>query len=259
DEDPEYKSGLGENVENYKPVLVILETRGTLYDLFLPLVLRQLVEEVGYLPPHLRPRREPRPDEDEDHMEASASSDDEMEYEDLRADDIEGDETVTGAPDPDAIEMKPVIEMSRDEFEGKPETIIFLDAATHLSKFTKSFNFALGIPDRFPNISVAAAFFTDREHITETLQKGVEEYMKDWALVFDLHPHLFDVVTSNLPISKKAWLMGRLQELERVRSEGGVGFLEYYSSDLIPWKLHVVEKPERGIISEVKSWFRRWH
>ncbi|MHA1246952.1 MAG: hypothetical protein ACTSPE_06465 [Candidatus Thorarchaeota archaeon] len=259
DEDPEYKSGLEEDVENYNPVLVILETRGTLYDLFLPLVLRRLVEGVGYLPPHLRPRREPRPDEDEDYMEASVSSDDKMEYEDLRADSLEEDEIVTDAPISDAVEMKPVIEMSSDEFEGKPETIIFLDAATHLSKFTRSFNFALGIPDRFPNISVAASFFTDREQITETLQKGVEEYMKDRALVFDLHPHLFDVVTSNLPISKKAWLMGRLQELERVRSEGGVGFLEYCSSDLTPWKLHVVKKPERGIISDVKSWFRRWH
>jgi len=48
DDSLDFKSGLVEAVASFKPVLIILETRGTLYDLFLPLVLQHLVEEIGY-------------------------------------------------------------------------------------------------------------------------------------------------------------------------------------------------------------------
>jgi hypothetical protein len=50
DDSPDFNSGLIEAVASFKPVLIILETRGTLYDLFLPLVLQHLVEEIGYIP-----------------------------------------------------------------------------------------------------------------------------------------------------------------------------------------------------------------
>ncbi len=255
----EYESGLEENVKQFKPVLLIIETRGTLYDLFLPLILQHLVEEVGYVPPHLRLRKEPAPDELE--SQATTTSDEageQLEYEDIDQGayedipDVESD-----ASEPTSDDLRPAIDVSKDEFEGKPETILFLDAATHLSKFTNSFKFVLGIPDKYPNISVAASFFTNRETITDTLRSGVIEYMSDRALVFDLHPHLFDAVTANIPITRKAWLLDRLQELERARREGGVGFLEYYASAEELWKLHLVERPEKGIVGEVLGWFKR--
>ncbi len=257
EDDPDYKSGLGAHVEQFRPVLLILETRGTLYDLFLPLILQQLVEEVGYVPPHLRKKRKKSPaDEEIDEV----VPDKDLQYEEIdEADSADLPDMDVDVEEVTPDDYRPAIEVSTDEFEGKPETIIFLDAATHLSKFSRSFEFALGIPDRFPNISIAASFFTDRETISDTLRRGVTEYMKDRALVFDLHPHLFDEVTANIPITRKAWLLARLQELERVRREGGVGFLEYYEADKDLWKLHLVEKPETGILGEVRGWFKRKH
>ena len=58
DDSEDFKSPLVDAVSSFKPILLILETRGTLYDLFLPLVLQHLVEEIGFIPVHLRPRRE---------------------------------------------------------------------------------------------------------------------------------------------------------------------------------------------------------
>ena len=58
DESPDFNSGLVEAVASFKPVLIILETRGTLYDLFLPLIIQHLVEEIGFIPPHRRPRKQ---------------------------------------------------------------------------------------------------------------------------------------------------------------------------------------------------------
>ncbi len=229
DEDPNARLDVVDHVKNRGTVLIITETRDTLYDLFLPLLLRRLVEEIGYVPPHLRPRREPS-------SEGAGDSE-------------SGATGQTSEDDGGGMQKEP--------FEGKPETVLFLDAATHLSKFTRSFEFAVGIPDRMPNVSVAASFFTNQQQVTESLEKGVIEYMRNWAFVFDLHPQLFDIVTSNLPISKKAWLMLQLQELERVRSEGGVGFLEYYADSEMPWHLHVVEKPEKGLLGDVRAWFRK--
>jgi hypothetical protein len=147
------------------------------------------------------------------------------------------------------------VEMSDVEYEGKPETILFLDAATHLSKFNKSFKFALNIPEKYPNMSVAASFFTDREKISPALQEGVMDYMKERALIFDWHPALFDQATSRMPVSRKAWLNGKLQEMERIRSEGEVAFLEFTSDEKVKWNLRVVEKPEREALFKIRRWF----
>ncbi len=155
------------------------------------------------------------------------------------------------------MELRTDIDMSEEEFEGKPETILFLDAATHLSKFRRSFKFALNLPEKYPNMSVASSFFTDREKISKALEEGVLDYMKERALVFDLHPYLFDLATANMPVSRKAWLLEKLQEMERLRSEGGVAFLEYNSSKDETWKLHIVRRPEPAAIAKLRSWFRR--
>jgi hypothetical protein len=254
----DYDSGLSKAVADYKPVLLITETRGTLYDLFLPLVLQHLVEEIGYVAPKYRKRRKPKPDESESKDEPLVEEDS-LTYEDISDDNLPPvtDQLIQSMIEKHEQDTSDDIEISEVEYEGKPETILFLDAATHLSKFRRSFKFALGIPEKHPNMSVAASFFTNRDVITTTLQDGVLEYMSERALVFDFHPTLFDIATSRMPISRKAWLQVRLQEMERLRSDGGVAFLEYYSpSRPKEWNLRVVEKPDIGAIRRLRSWFR---
>ncbi|MHA1769823.1 MAG: hypothetical protein ACTSV3_08265 [Candidatus Thorarchaeota archaeon] len=247
-------------VASFKPVLLILETRGTLFDLFLPLILQHLVAEIGFVPKHLRPRRmkEEKPgSREENQWETDSLSFEPIEgvsEEDLPPVTDQLIQTVIGSE----VEMNPArVEMSEDPFEGKPQTVLFLDAATHLSKFNKSFKFALNIPERYPNMSVAASFFTDRDKISTSLQEGVLEYMQERALVFDLHPLLFDHVTARMPVSKKAWLLSLLQEMERVRGEGEVAFLEFSVNDDPQWRLHVVEKPRSEALARIRGWFRR--
>ena len=257
-EDPDYDSGLSNAVANFKPILLITETRGTLYDLFLPLILQHLVEDIGYIPPQFRKRRKPSLEETTSGT-VMEDEEDSLTFEDLSDDGLPPvtDQLIQSVIERHEEDLATPIDISEDEFEGKPETILFLDAATHLSKFRRSFKFALGIPDKYPNVSVAASFFTNRDPITETLQEGVLEYMSERALVFDFHPTLFDVATSRMPISKKAWLQVRLQEMERLRSEGGVAFLEYYAPNRNhEWSLRVVKKPDIGAVRRLRSWLR---
>ncbi|UCE09732.1 MAG: hypothetical protein JSW61_12280 [Candidatus Thorarchaeota archaeon] len=258
DPSPEHENLLENAVSEYNPVILVTETRGTLYDLFLPLVLQHLVEQIGYVPPHKRPRRKPRPQHDKppDEPLDEDDDDDSLEYEDPTDKGLPPvtDKLIQSVLEKE-IELDTDVELSEDEFEGKPETILFLDAATHLSKFRRSFKFALNIPEKYPNVSVAASFFTNREKISNTLQEGILEYMSDRALVFDFHPALFDIATMRMPISKKAWLQVRLQEMERIRSDGGVAFLEYYTSADEQWCLRVVEEPDRGAIERLRKWF----
>jgi hypothetical protein len=260
DASPDFDSGLVKAVASFKPVLVILETRGTLYDLFLPLVLQHLVEEIGYIPPHRRPRK--KEDGKKKGKKAEEWESEALSYESIET--IEDgdlppvtDQLIQSVMDQEEEITGPKLDISEDEFEGKPETILFLDAATHLSKFNRSFKFALNIPEKFPNMSIAASFFTDREKISQALQEGVLEYMKERALIFDLHPALFDMATARMPVSKKAWLNGRLQEMEKIRSEGEVAFLEFSSSEQPDWTLRVVDKPESEALAKIRSWFRR--
>ncbi|MHA1963671.1 MAG: hypothetical protein ACXACG_07805 [Candidatus Thorarchaeota archaeon] len=260
DESPEFNSGLVEAVASFKPVLIILETRGTLYDLFLPLVLQHLVEEIGFIPPHRRLRNQPE-------EKKKGKKEEDWESESLSYEGIETiedgdlppvtDQLIQSVMEKDDSIASSGLEISEDEYEGKPETILFLDAATHLSKFNRSFKFALNIPEKYPNMSVAASFFTDREKISQALQEGVLEYMKERALIFDLHPALFDMTTARMPVSKKAWLNGRLQEMEKIRSDGEVAFLEFSSTDVPNWSLRVVDKPEIEALAKIRSWFRR--
>ena len=259
DDATDFDSGLVRAVSSFKPVLIILETRGTLYDLFLPLVLQHLVEEIGYIPPHRRPRKK-------EDVEKEGKKEKDWESEALSYESIETiedgdlppvtDQLIQSVIDQEGAVTESVLEMSEDEFEGKPETILFLDAATHLSKFNRSFKFALNIPEKYPNMSVAASFFTDREKISQALQEGVLEYMKERALIFDLHPSLFDMATARMPVSKKAWLNGQLQEMEKIRSAGEVAFLEFTSVEKEKWTLRTVEKPEMEALAKIRSWFR---
>ncbi|TFG31834.1 hypothetical protein EU528_05075 [Candidatus Thorarchaeota archaeon] len=259
DDSPEFSSGLIEATSSFKPILLVIETRSTLYDLFLPLVLQHLVEEIGYIPPHRRPKTIDDQKSKKDKHKKDID-DEEMTYESL--DDISEedlppvtDQLIQTMMEKDGDLARSDIDISEDEFEGKPETVLFLDAATHLSKFNKSFKFALNIPEKFPNMSVAASFFTDREKISSALQEGVLEYMKERALIFDLHPSLFDLATARMPVSRKAWLIGKLQEMERIRSEGEVAFLEYTSQEFYKWNLRVVEKPEIEALTRIRRWF----
>jgi len=258
-EDPEYNSGLSDAVGEFKPILLITETRGTLYDLFLPLTLQHLVADIGYIAPQYR-RKKKSDNEDESDKVIENGVDEALTYEDLHDIDLPPvtDKLIQDFIDKQQEEMIKDIEISSDDFEGKPETILFLDAATHLSKFKRSFKFALGIPDKYPNVSVAASFFTSKDKISSILQDGVLEYMSERAFVFDLHPKLFDDVTSKMPISKKAWLQVRFQEMDRIRTEGNVAFLEYYSSaEREKWVLRVVEKPDLGAVRKLREWFSK--
>lgn len=260
DDNPEFSSGLIEAVASYKPVLIILETRSTLYDLFLPLVLQHLVEEIGFIPAHRRPAR--KSDKKEEEGKVDDSEDEGLSYQDIERISEEDlppvtDQLIQSVIEDEELVKKSEIDISEDEFDGKPETILFLDAVTHLSKFNKSFKFALNIPDKYPNMSVAASFFTDRDKISEALQNGVLEYMQERALIFDLHPSLFDLATVRMPVSRKAWLIGRLQEMERIRTSGEVAFLEYVRDAPTRWHLHVVQKPEFEALARIRSWFRR--
>ncbi len=260
DDGPDFSSGLIEAVASYKPVLIILETRSTLYDLFLPLVLQHLVEEIGFIPTHRRPAS--KTDKRTEQGAHEESDSEELSYQELERISDEDlppvtDQLIQSVIEDEEMLKKAEVEMSEDEFEGKPETVLFLDAATHLSKFNRSFNFALNIPDKHPNMSVAASFFTDRDKISEALQNGVLEYMQERALIFDLHPTLFDLATVRMPVSRKAWLNGRLQEMERIRTSGEVAFLEYVRDAPVRWHLRVVQKPESEALARIRSWFRR--
>ena len=261
DDDPDYLSELASAVADHKSVLLIIETRGTLYDLFLPLVLQHLVEEIGYIPPQHRRRKQPKPGEDLEKETETESEwdDDSLTYEDPSDHSLPPvtDQLIHSILEKHKEKIDSTLEISEEEFEGKPKTYLFLDAATHLSKFERSFKFALNIPEKYPNVSVAASFFTNREVINKTLQEGILEYMSERALIFDFHPMLFDVATSRIPISKKAWLQGKLQEMERIRSEGDVAFLEYNKANKEQWVLQIVEKPDFEVITKIRSWFRR--
>jgi hypothetical protein len=258
DDSPDFQSGLIEAASSFKPILLVIETRSTLYDLFLPLVLQHLVEEIGYIPPHRRPKKADDKKKKDKHKKDYDA--DELNYESIEGITEEDlppvtDQLIQSMIDKEGEMPQPDIDISEDEFEGKPETILFLDAATHLSKFNKSFKFALNIPEKFPNMSVAASFFTDREKISTALQEGVLEYMKERALIFDLHPALFDRATARMPVSRKAWLIGELQKMERIRSGGEVAFLEYVSDAPLKWNLRVVEKPEIEALTRIRRWF----
>ncbi|MHA2178829.1 MAG: hypothetical protein ACXAAK_10815 [Candidatus Thorarchaeota archaeon] len=199
DDSPDFDSGLIKAVASFKPVLIILETRGTLYDLFLPLVLQHLVEEIGYIPPHRRPRKQTDEKKKKKDQNEEDWDSDSLSYESIESiDDADlppvTDQLIQSVINKEETLDHAIIDISEDHFEGKPETILFLDAATHLSKFNRSFKFALNLPEKYPNMSVAASFFTDREKITKALQEGVLDYMKEQALIFDLHPALFDMV-----------------------------------------------------------------
>lgn len=258
DDSPDFQSGLIEATSSFKPILLVIETRSTLYDLFLPLILQHLVEEIGYIPPHRRPKKiEDKKKKDKHKKDYDA---DELSYESIEGITEEDLPPVTDQLIQSMIEKEGEVsntdlDISEDEFEGKPETILFLDAATHLSKFNRSFKFALNIPEKFPNMSVAASFFTDREKISTALQEGVLEYMKEKALIFDLHPALFERATARMPVSRKAWLTGELQKMERIRSDGEVAFLEYVHDEAIKWNLRVVEKPEIEALARIRRWF----
>ena len=84
DEDDGEQQQVIKTIKEGKDVLLILETRDTLYDLFYPLVIQNLVEEIGYIPPQRRKKRDPR-------MTPSSADEDEYDWDrvELRYDEID--------------------------------------------------------------------------------------------------------------------------------------------------------------------------
>ncbi len=247
------ESELIQAVNSHSPVLIVSETRDTAFDLFLPLVLQYLVEQVGYLPPELRPRSEEEVDSSSSSPKSSEDEHDESDISGPASDEHMTDDTASTS----VYEAAESTE-STAKFDGLPQIVMFLDEATHLSKFSRSFNFAIDLPERYPNISVAASFFTETDQTRPHLREGVIKYLSERALVFDLHPHLFDEVTGNIPVSVKAWLIGELQKMEQIHTSGRIAFLEYYSKDIKKWTLRVVDRPEALPVRTIRGLLRRW-
>jgi len=251
DETEEYQSPLVQAVHNEETILLINESRDTLYDLFLPLVLRHLMEIGGYVPPHKRKRVAPDADEDAQQASISRSEDmEEVEEEELRE---FGKELMDVAQGVDEEEVHP----ESQDFEGKPRMNIFLDSATYLSKLSKSFEFALSIPETYTNTSLATYFFTELEEVPEQVQDAVLKFISEKALIFDLHPTLFDLASEGMPVTKKVWLESIFKQMEEKRRKNSLGFLEYDKSLESEWRLHELHRPEPKIVSDIKGWFRR--
>jgi hypothetical protein len=252
DEDDGEQQQVIKTIKEGKDVLLILETRDTLYDLFYPLVIQNLVEEIGYIPPQRRKKRDPRltlssADEDEYDWDGV-----ELQYDEIDESDLPPvtDKLIQRIMDTqeDASLIKAGV---NDEFEGKPMTTLLLDSATHLSKFKRSFRFALRLPEKYPNIRVAAGFYTSKDSINKTLQDGVLEFISEHAYIFDLHPALFDLVTMNIPISQKARIQGYLQEISTIRENRELTFLGFDHSNDSNWRLLTSKKEPEHIEGEM--------
>jgi hypothetical protein len=261
DEKQEEQKQIIDTIRDGKNVLLILETRETLYDLFYPLVIQHLVEEIGYIPPHRRKRKDPR-------LAGTTTDENEPEWDniELRYDEIDEsdlppvtDKLIQRIMQSEENDVRLKVG-ANDEFEGKPKTTLYIDSATHLSKFKKSFRFALRLPEKYPNIKVAAGFYTSKDSLNKTLQDGVLEFIGEQAYVFDLHPTLFDIVTMNLPISQKARLQGYLQEISVLRENKELTLLEFISSNDLNWRLlstkkkreYIAKSKEISIFSKIK-------
>ncbi|MBD3159066.1 MAG: hypothetical protein GF309_09785 [Candidatus Lokiarchaeota archaeon] len=251
DETEEYQSPLVQAVDNEETILIINESRDTLYDLFLPLIFHHLMELEGYVPPHKRKRVAPDADEEAQQANISKSDDmEEVEEEELRE---FGEELMEVAQGIDEEEAPP----DSQDFEGKPRINIFLDSATYLSKLSKSFEFVLSIPETYTNTSLATYFFTDLEEIPEQVQDAVLRFISEKALIFDLHPTLFDLASEGMPVTKKVWLESIFKQIEEKRHKDSLGFLEYNKNLESEWRLHELHKPEPKIVSDIKGWFSR--
>ena len=45
--------------------------------------------------------------------------------------------------------------------------------------------------------------------------------------------------------------------MERIRSEGQVAFLEYYTSAKDSWTLRVVKEPDLGAVKRIRRWWSK--
>ncbi|MFO7836271.1 MAG: hypothetical protein R6V83_06435 [Candidatus Thorarchaeota archaeon] len=251
-DDENYQSPLIQAVDDEEIILLINESRDTLYDLFFPLVLHHLMELKGYVPPHRRRRVDPRADEEAQQASIYKSEvmneEEEEEFHELEQELIDAAES---------IEKEEEEQPDTKDFQDKPQISIFLDSATYLSKLSKSFEFALSIPETYTNTSLAAYFFTDLQEVSEPVRDAVLKFISEKALVFDLHPVLFDLASDGMPITRKVWLESIFRQIEEKRHKDRLGFLEYDISLEDNWRVHELQRPEPKIVSDIKGWFGR--
>lgn len=208
------------------PVLLLIETRETLYDVFMPLVLHHLIEEIGYKPT----------------IKRIEEYDLDTEFEEILDDEMEISEEADS-------------KKRTEEKAKKPEVLIFMDFGTHLSNFRTSFQYMLKAPDKFANISLSASFYTDHRRVKEILGEATQKFINTRAIIFDLHPTLFDLVTTKTPVTTKAWLQDCLRKMKTIQSKDAIAFLEYNSLEKDNWQMRSSLRIQKGIIARIRGLF----
>ena len=208
-----------------KPILLLIETRETLYDVFMPLVLNHLIEEIGY---RLRVKYNEEDDIDSD-IEKILDED----TEEIDRDILQNTDSIT-----------------------HPEVLIFMDFGTHLANFKTSFQYILKSPDKYANISLTSSFYTDHKRVKVILGDAVQKFINPRAIIFDLHPTLFDQVTTKTPITTKAWLQDCLRKMRSAQSQNAIAFLEYNSLEENNWQMRSTFKSQSGVIARFRRLFK---
>ncbi|MGD2072785.1 MAG: hypothetical protein PVG65_04785, partial [Candidatus Thorarchaeota archaeon] len=133
---------------------------------------------------------------------------------------------------------------------------LFLDYGTHFSNFKTSFQYLLKEPDKYANISLSVAFHTNHKREENLLTDAIVKFADTRAIVFDLHPTLFDLVTAKTPVTTKAWLQNCLRGIKAAQQHNAIAFLEYNSLETEHWKLRSSLKHRRGVIGKIRKWIK---
>jgi hypothetical protein len=224
------ESKLIQSQSGCRPILVLMETRETLYDVFMPLIFHHLIEELG-----------------------NKQKTKEMDIDDETISDIDDilDEEIELTDDKD---IKRETETTRDLFKKVSNILLFIDFGTHFSNFKTSFQHLLKAPDRFTNVSLSASFYTEHRRAKEALGDAIQKFINTRAIVFDLHPALFDLVTMQTPVTTKAWVQSCLREIKAAQSHNALAFLEYSSLEPDRWIMRSSAK--RGVLTRIRRWYK---
>jgi hypothetical protein len=209
---------------NNNPILILIETRDTLYDVFMPLVINYLIEELGY---RIRDRY----------------------------DDIDSDIETILDDDLDEPSNRDLLSTT-ESTTHQPEVILFMDFGTHLANFRTSFQYILKSPDKYANISLSSSFYTNHQRVKGILSDAIQKFINSRAIIFDLHPALFDQVTTKTPITTKVWLQDCLHKMKTVQSHNAIAFLEYNSLEEENWQMRTTHKSQRDILARVRKLFK---
>ncbi len=253
----DYSSPLVSAVSHGQPVLIAIETRNTLYEVFAPLVLLHLFEAVGHERAgrrRRRPQQTPVPD-DRPTTGPRLTDDGSRDGGADQADDTSPATTGT-APGETGDVGPPVVARGSHGGAGdrpvSPALSVLLTSVTALSRFERSLTATLAAPEHYTNISVAASFHTGTLVASETLRDRVVEFLSEYALVFDLHPTLFDLATAQVPITTKARLLSLLAEMDRARQSGALSAIVYCSHDGT-WTPLDIHRPPQGLLDRLRA------